>query len=868
MKIGIRCCFSAFPTYIRNKDIDWENLMKKRPDHPQPSVPHNADRVLAWNECPAKSCPLKSVRRHSLECGAVYEALRSELNFPESLLAPGTLLFALGHDCGKISPDFIWKINPELAKESQIGSPIASCRHESISEAAFRQFFGRRSDRAEVVVGWHHGKHNPNADTNDSWDYGGPAWGQERENFLQWAAGYVKNIPSGMTNPQLLLSAGMLCVADWIASDENNFIEDLTDRPFEDLEKAAVEVLHRNGFVKPDFIQGLMFEDIFPFHPNPAQAALAVQADGPGIYLLEDAMGSGKTAAALYAAYRLIAKGVNRGLFFALPTRLTSDKIYENVESFLGKVSPGQKARLIHGTAWLNPSGGEMASGESWFAPSKRALLAPFGVGTVDQLLKGVLNVKHFFVRLAGLAGKVIVIDEVHFYDSYMNYLLINACRILVQLNCSVILLSATLPERRRAELMNLTGQVEKPCYPRLTVCRDAAVSETCLPSVMHKQIKTARIEPDNVLEKILNAAANGCNCALIVNTVGEAQKWFRALRAKMTVGRFPSGLLHSRYPLWRRHQIEGFWLDSLGKDHPEKRPHGSVLVSTQILEQSVDVDFDLMVSDIAPCDLLFQRLGRLWRHSRGNRPAEEAEFCWIDRKLREAGSIDGVKSASGASGRIYPLFLLYRTEKIWSGIPGLELPGDMQNILEADYRPPESASGLEAELYDIMQSDVKNKINAAMANAQLSLFSQQAAAGSDDEDAPTRLIDVRQQGLLLLRKCKLCGKELSLELSDGRVLEFRSSEPFQIEKMRILAENLVSVPTWQLADSDCGLPEPLAAYWKFDPPAAALIRPDGSLTLPDGGGVLSLRYSDEEGIAYEPDQTRKENDETLSADW
>ena len=376
-----------------------------------------------WERCPAKSDPFKTIRRHALECGGVFEALRTDFfRAPEELIPPAALLFALGHDAGKISPGFLWKIAAEFARRNGVPKTVEYQRHEVISEAAFFEFLNHRSDRSETIVGWHHGRRNPAPLREGAADYGGEAWQMRRREFLQWASGYASTLPEKLSPESQLFIAGALCLADWIASDEHHFAEDRSARPFEELIADADKVLGEIGFSRPEFRPGMRFEEIFPpYSPNQAQIALAEQAVAPGIFLQETTMGSGKTEAALYAAYRLIATGVNRGFFFALPTRLTSNKIHERVNAFLARVSLSGKARLIHGTAWLEPAGGgELGAGESWFAPAKRAILEPFGVGTVDQVLKGVLNVKHFFLRLAGLAGKVVIIDEVHAFDEYM----------------------------------------------------------------------------------------------------------------------------------------------------------------------------------------------------------------------------------------------------------------------------------------------------------------------------------------------------------------------------------------------------------------------------------------------------------------
>ncbi len=823
-----------------------------------------------WEICPAKNSPFKTLRQHALETGAVFKALCLFLQLREDLLPPSALLFAMGHDCGKLSPGFISKLPGDFAGKNGIPETREFQRHEVISESAFRAYLKRRSDSCETIVGWHHGRRNPSVQTEGVCDYGGETWQVRRREFLDWIFSFDSLPANSFSAENRLLSAGVVCLADWIASNESFFTAGQTALSLEELEQAAVKVLEKIGFQRPEWKTGLRFEEVFPpYSPNSAQAALAEVAVAPGIYLLENTMGSGKTEAALYAAYRLISSGVNRGIFFALPTRLTSNRIYERVNRFLERVSGSGRARLIHGTAWLEPAGGgELEAGASWFAPSKRALLEPFGVGTVDQALKGVLNVKHFFVRLLGLAGKVVVIDEVHAFDDYMHFLLVNLCRILVRLDCTVILLSATLPAKRREELLGIADGAVSPAYPSLTaISATGTLHQTELPASAKKLIRIGKISPEEAVRKAVESAIQGCNVALIANTVGEAQEFFRRIRAEMESGRIPLGMLHSRFPFWRRDAIEEFWLEALGKEAGEKRPVGSILVSTQIIEQSVDLDFDLMISDTAPGELLFQRMGRLWRHCRPSRPLAEPEFWRMDRDLTSASSAEEVLGRAGGSGRVYSPFLLLRAEAVWRKCSRLTLPDDMRPMIEENFRPPEQTEGLERELYDQMKNESESRIRQACTASQLDLISSASAQASDEEDAPTRLSDCPQRTLLLLNSISVRGRECELVLSDGTALTFREEESFSLEKMRILARNTAQVPAWWVEKVGVLLPDALKTYWKYEEPIPVQISTDGTLCLPDGT-ELPIRYDNDNGICREEKKQRKEEDETVFADW
>ena len=510
-----------------------------------------------------------------------------------------------------------------------------------------------------------------------------------------------------------------------------------------------------------------------------------------------------------------------------------------------------------------------MAPGKEWFAPSKRALLVPFGVGTIDQALKGVLNVKHFFVRLAGLAGKVVIIDEAHSYDAYMFYLLKNLCHILVELNCTVIVLSATLPSERRAELLGQSSEQLPPVtYPRLTLNKDGSFSQSGLMPSRRTTVNLRCISPESVVAEAIHAARNGCNTAIIVNTVQDAQELFRQIKSEMLEEEFLVGLLHSRVPPWRRNEIESFWLSHLGKTAGPDRPRGSILVSTQIIEQSVDLDFDFMISEMVPSDLMFQRMGRLWRHNRSERPCKAPVFCWIDHGLRDAKSAKDVKMCASSNGYIYAPWLLLRSEKIWSVRDSVTVPDHMDEILESNYSE-NPTDEVERELLCEMNEKVQSMKAKARSASQLSLSGQQTSSGDDSDEAATRLSDYPQMPVLLVQSVQDTGSNCALTLSDGTRLSVRLNEKFDIHKMRSFAENTANIPLYWVDESERepDLPEPLKTYWKFDAPVILQIAEDGTLVLTDGTET-TIHYDNDFGISRKQKMKGDKTDETHESDW
>jgi len=266
-----------------------------------------------------------------------------------------------------------------------------------------------------------------------------------------------------------------------------------------------------------------------------------------------------------------------------------------------------------------------------------------------------------------------------------------------------------------------------------------------------------------------------------------------------------------------------------------------------------VDIDFDMMISDLAPSDLMFQRMGRLWRHERPQRPLTQAMFYWINHNLNESKTVDEVKVRAGKSSHVYSAYLLYQAEIIWKEQNLLKIPEMMPAILEQNYCVPSKDNPLAVDLHEAMLADCEKKINIAKANSLLSLNGAASYVADDSEQAPTRLMEQPMRQLLLLNTYQESGFEYDLRLSSGNVLHLDTE--FSIDTMRELARNTVNVPIWRLDFKEYKLPEWVKLYWKFDSPLPVVIALDGTLILPDGQS-LDMRYDDMNGL----EQTQKED--------
>lgn len=371
---------------------------------------------------------------------------------------------------------------------------------------------------------------------------------------------------------------------------------------------------------------------------------------GPQFFLLEEATGAGKTEAALLLCHRLMAGGNAAGFYFALPTMATANQMYRRV----GKLYRGLFAADASPSLVLSHGAREMVEGfresvlhvmptpndkddlprvgaqcNSWLADSrKKALLADAGVGTVDQALLSVLPVRHQSLRLLGLASKVLVVDEVHAYDDYTSKLLQTMVQAQAQQGGSVVLLSATVPASLRANMIVAFQQgigdadvatVKADLrYPLATHVQASGVNShacgTRQQMIRRVAVKTLTSEKE-AISHIVCWAQEGRAVCWIRNTVEDARRSFALLQEHIDAQH--AGLFHSRFAMGDRLRIEANVLSQFGSDSTPVLRRGRVLIATQVVEQSLDLDFDEMIVDLAPIDLVIQRAGRLHRHVR-----------------------------------------------------------------------------------------------------------------------------------------------------------------------------------------------------------------------------------------------------------
>ena len=664
------------------------------------------------------------------------------------------------HDIGKCSPMFLTQ-NTELyervlkhsltrcerAEEMRGSSP-----HSWIGEIAFEKWLESRWNPGKAekryvsatakqlgsIIGAHHGRpvswrhHDDMANPNLPLAVNGDkTWKQTRRELLDWWMNWTDSQEiirqcKGLVFPTTWQSlvAGITVMADWIASNQELFpLVDWNELYPERLlaperhrqrTKAAWEKLHLPPSWQPEILSqdpDQLLQTLFALgadaHARPAQVAAVEAAKKmtlPGMMIIEEVMGAGKTEAALMAATILAKRAETSGVLVALPTKATTDAMFARVVEWAqASAKTGFSLKLQHGNATLNSlykkiqygriasAGNAVSPGQSssmgideesghsrqpavvhrWFK-KKAALLASVVVCTVDHLLFSALQTKHVSLRHLGISDKVVIIDEVHSYDVYTSQFLKRTVQWLGAFGVPVIALSATLTRRAREELFaaykkgqelkravkqkdkgsnpfdgsifaamhkpQLAGggtvsapapvpvpesdahsASQTPIYPALSYSDAQGVKVRPLPVLATKKIEVEHWEGDARLLADLEGRLKNGGCVLVVrNTVANAQRSYETLRA---VFGDDVRLVHSRFTQQDRQDNDEWLVRTFGKPGKSRRPKRAIVVGTQVVEQSLDIDFDVLYSDLAPIDLLFQRMGRVHRHERESRP-------------------------------------------------------------------------------------------------------------------------------------------------------------------------------------------------------------------------------------------------------
>ena len=475
--------------------------------------------------------------------------------------------------------------------------------------------------------------------------------------------------------------SGLVTLADWVGSDPDYFSFESVDTRLDAYwgwaltqAKKAIEdkgLLAQSPESRPSYAN---FAPQAATRPRSMQKLVeeAPLKDGAQLFILEDTTGAGKTEAAIMLAARMMAAGKGEGLYFALPTMATANAMYERLTGTYQKLfepsaSEDLSLVLAHGKSNLSEAfraivnSTDMANGSEdettsafcaqWIADDRRkAFYADVGAGTIDQAFLSILPKKHLTLRQYGLAGRILIVDEAHCFDAYMGEELSALLELHAQNGGSAIVLSATLSLDQRRDMTeafakglglrdpeDLSDQLCSEAYPLLTSATIGGVQEceSGFDSALSRRVTVERL-PDRITAetRALSAAKQGAAVLVICNAVDEAIAVYESLASQVD---HPDHihLFHARFAQSDRQTIEEDVLRRFGLDAKATDRAGHILVATQVVEQSLDLDFDLVISDLAPVDLIIQRAGRMWRHldkrPRERRPVEKPHILLWD---------------------------------------------------------------------------------------------------------------------------------------------------------------------------------------------------------------------------------------------
>ncbi len=723
---------------------------------------------------------------------------------------------------------------------------VSDSRHYHHGTAGFNwgdreaiDWFGETEDAEELWAYWrpwlaavtgHHGD-IPSGDSDfygpDAEDYVTEHDHQARRSFIDTIASLflqpedlaiTSPIPDGGAQAAQHLLAGFCSVCDWIGSNTNTMpycspdpSVSLADYLAERIRKIREECwLQRFGVIgstRPYHGLAALLQP--KENPRGVQVLVDAWPLAASLTLIEAPTGSGKTEAALAYAWRLLESSATDSIIFALPTQATANAMLKRAQDFAAQAFDGDstnivlahgKSRFHHGFEQLRAAGQRpTAQGKveatvqcaTWLAQSrKRVFLGQVGICTVDQVLLSVLPVRHQFVRGFGIHKSVLIVDEVHAYDRYMHGLLAEVLRRQKATGGCAILLSATLPSGVRNRLLqawNAVGVADAP-YPAVWCASGGSVTPLTVPEAqrpLSRPIATELLKqvdafPDDaLLDRLIAAAQAGARVAVIVNLVDVAQRLARLLRDRTTL---PVDVFHARYRFTDRQSKETAALAQYGRE--AAREGGRILVATQVVEQSLDLDFDWMVTHICPVDLLFQRLGRLHRHQR-SRPAEfNVPRCTV---LSVEDDDYGSHKVIYGNARV-----LWRTERLLAQNDHIAFLQAYREWIEPVYQDEDWEDEPEEVRRDYGEYEGKQLAAAQAAKQMISMPRKQYA---DDDVSLT--VHTRDG-------------EMSLTVlpvqADGRLLDGSSLDALDDgQRAEQLNLNTIPVPhTWKRALSEC----------------------------------------------------------------
>lgn len=718
---------------------------------------------------------------HMLDVAAVAEQLL--VDHPRSELY--CLLIAL-HDLGKIGAEFRAMLE---------GGPFQVRRHWEVTEAWLRHkpiedlLLARLGPEWQALrtlgaaVAGHHGR-PPCAEERHFDQMRGRAGSEAADDALAfvtacldlWPEARLEGLRSIAAAQLSWHLAGVTTLADWVGSNPDWFPAVAAEPPLvEYLEHArqlAPRALAAAGLRPPCPAA----DQLLDWELRPMQKAVLglPLPDGPVLAFIEDETGAGKTEAAMLLLQRMLLADKGRGAYLALPTMATADAMFIRARNMVrGLFTRAPSLTLAHGRSALSsefrevqgtmPGSDAPICGE-WLADSRRkALLADIGIGTIDQALLAVLPTRFSTLRNYGLSHKVLIVDEVHeLGEPYIGHELAMLLRMHAMQGGSAILLSATIPLSLRGQLSRAfeEGAGRKfvkdcnPAYPSLSIPGGSAKRDFPARIAAKGPVEVQRLaDAQAALDLLVERAGSGAACVWVRNAVDEAIAAVGGLRARGIAAE----LLHARFALVDRKRIEGDMMARFGKDGVGRK--GKVLVATQILESSLDCDFDVMVSDLAPVAALIQRAGRLWRHMdrrpASTRPVAGPVLYVVSPDPDLVADDRWLIDVLGGGAWVYGLADQWRTAKVIFAAGEIVAPGGLRAMIEAVHGPeampvPDVLANAEQ---DAIGTGFAHRDRARQNVIAIDKGYREGGGAVEDTDYPTRLGQETRVLMLLRRK-------------------------------------------------------------------------------------------------------------------
>ena len=684
---------------------------------------------------------------------------------PSSLVKIAAFLAGI-HDLGKFSRSFQAKV-PELWPEQVLGgkreisdrghwrNTAILLRAEPIARKFASLFPSIPYDDALApliaAIAGHHGRPPEGQDVNaaPSKARRDQQLGEECVDAAHAAFCMLRNLiePSPLSSLEKQNQAaqwswrlsGLVTLADWVGSDSDYFSFESVDRRLEDYwgralaqaEKALVDkgLRPQSPESRPSYAS---FAPQAAPRPRPMQklAEKVPLLDGAQLFIIEDTTGAGKTEAAIMLAARMMAKGKGEGLYFALPTMATANAMYERLAKtyktlFETSATEDLSLVLAHGGSDLSKAfraivnstdmanGGEDETASAfcaqWIADDRRkAFYADVGAGTIDQAFLSILPKKHLTLRQYGLSGRILIVDEAHCFDAYMDEELSKLLELHSQNGGSAIVLSATLSLQQRRDMTeafakglglrepeseDLSNQLCSEAYPLLTSATISGVQEceSGFDSALRRSVTIERLPDRTTAEtRALSAAKKGAAVLVICNAVDEAIAVYESLADQVD---HPDHihLFHARFAQGDRQKIEEDVLRRFGRDADATDRAGHILVATQVVEQSLDLDFDLVISDLAPVDLIIQRAGRMWRHldkcPPESRPVERPHILIVSPDPDQVEDQNWLEPVLGKAAFVYQhAGVMWRSAKALFDAGRIDTPESFRPLIECVY--------------------------------------------------------------------------------------------------------------------------------------------------------------------------------------